>query len=143
MKPADRKRVQTAFRKIRDLISSKWFPYLSETSLELCKRADTEHRRSDRQYAHVMHINNVICAADAIADLERGNLYGVLLHEFGHLIVEHEWGDSVPESEQEDAADGAIFRAFGIPIGYDAGQPTVEWADPKLVDRKIMDAKMP
>lgn len=141
MNPADRKRVWTAFSNLRFLLSAK-YPYLSEIELAPCKTADWEHSESSRQYAHVLHVDGAICVANDIWRLSRGNLYGVLLHEFGHLIVERESGGNVPEDEQENSADEAIARMFGFDIRYDAGQPTVEWADPGIVEREIMDAKL-
>lgn len=141
MNPADRKRVWTAFSNIRFLLSVK-YPYLSEVELAPCKTAEREHSESSRQYAHVLHVNGSICVANDIWRLSRGNLYGILLHEFGHLIVEHESMGNVSGDLQEEAADEAIARMFGIDIRYYGGQPTVEWADPGIVERKIMDARL-
>lgn len=77
-----------------------------------CRLADKEHRHSLRQYAHVHHVkDNVICIAEAWADLPISNMMGLIAHEVGHLLM----GET---DHSEDEADDAGNKFFRVKIKY-------------------------
>ncbi len=78
-----------------------------------CPRAEREHRRSRRQYAHVFHAPPpIVCAARAFWALPARHQVGVLVHELGHLAL----GPGHPGGER--AADAEARRRFGVRIRY-------------------------
>jgi bacillopeptidase F (M6 metalloprotease family) len=60
---------------------------------------------------HVGHYPGVVCCAAATKRLPLENIWGLFLHEFGHVIG----------GPTEFDADWAIWSKFGIPILYDNG----------------------
>jgi hypothetical protein len=76
----------------------------------LCKKADQEHRRNKRQYAHTFHYKNCVCLARAFANLPAKHQDAIVLHEVGHLIA----GPNATEEE----ANKAIEDRTGITITY-------------------------
>lgn len=122
-----------AFKRVRNLVLMV-YPELHHVEWKFCAQADDEHEESDRQYMHTLHKEGVICVAHAASDLLAPNVYGLFLHEFGHLIADLEnlpghVGDD--EILAEDEADDVIYRNFGILIEYD--DRTVQEADPRLL----------
>lgn len=76
-----------------------------------CPRADADHRRRRRQYAHVGHRAGVICVAGAFTRLPWRHRAGLLAHELGHLAL----GD---RAHSERDADRAARQLFGLRVGY-------------------------
>jgi hypothetical protein len=72
----------------------------------LCRDAEQEHRKDERQYAHTFHYANTICVCRAFWDLPKSYRDGVLLHEIGHLLV----GPEGTEQEATRAAED-VFKA--------------------------------
>ncbi len=54
-----------------------------------CPQADIEHRSHARVFAHVGHHEGIICVARALRALPDNFVYGILLHELGHLALLH------------------------------------------------------
>jgi len=57
---------------------------------------------------HVQHFDGVVCTAKAAKNLSTETLWGLFLHEFGHIIG----------GPTEFDADWSIWQNFGIPIMY-------------------------
>lgn len=74
--------------------------------IKLCKDADAEHHKSERQYAHVGHRKGTICIAYAFNRLPLKLQLGILLHELGHLAG----------AEGEDEADRLATKLFGVKV---------------------------
>lgn len=96
-----------AFLIIRDFVGSK-FPRALNIGLCRCNDAERDHKCSSRQYAHALHYKNLICVCHNIEELPKKNLFGIFLHEFGHMIG----------SPDEDKADDFIEDNFGLFIAY-------------------------
>ena len=98
------------FEKVKDLVSRK-FPRMAAVKLNIgCPEIDKRRRNgSARSYMHVHHIPQTICTHPAAELLPVRNLWGLYLHEFGHLLD--------PGGEGE--ANQVIRDAFGIRILYD------------------------
>lgn len=124
--------VARAFGVVKAIVLSK-FPELESVSWRACAEADKEHTAGYRQYAHVGHAPGFVCFAHAADRLEDGNLYGLALHEFGHIIARDITGSG---GDPEADADVTVLEEFGIEIAYDGGQSTVEYVDPAVVEKE-------
>ena len=76
-----------------------------------CKVADSEHRQSVRQYAHVGHVDNTICLAYAWKHLPLNNQMAIIAHEIGHLLY-----GNTDHTEQD--ADREVNKFLRIKILY-------------------------
>jgi hypothetical protein len=76
-----------------------------------CRRADREHKRSNRQYAHVGHVHGVVCIAKALWRIPARYQRGVLFHELGHMAL-------APAAHTEAAADREAERRYGVRIQH-------------------------
>lgn len=113
------KRTHAIFWRIKSEVA-RAFPYLSRTRLRLCVAANAEHAQSFRQHAHTFCVDDTsICVARAIENLPDENIVGLLWHEFGHLI-------GGPKST-EKAADGYIWKNFGVKIRYDRNNGNIQY----------------
>lgn len=83
-------------------------------AVEICRDADREHEKSQRQYAHVYHRQNVICVARDFYKLPNRHRLALLLHEVGHLLAGRGGG--------EMAADRAAYDLSGVKIYYEDGR---------------------
>jgi len=101
-----------AFNEIKDLVVQE-YPALSDVEWQVCLDADGEHRKSSRQYMHVLHMPGVICCARAVADLPKKNALGLFAHEFGHLLL-----DAQGKRQTEPGADRAWLDMTGVAITY-------------------------
>lgn len=88
-----------------------------------CSQANREHLDSSRQYCHVGHRKNTICYAKATDDLALEWKLGLAIHEFGHLILQHEG----IEDHSEDEANKTGGQACGIRVVW-RGEEHLEWA---------------
>ena len=88
-------------------------PEMASIKLQVgCPDIETRRQHGDqRSYMHVGHHKNTICVHEDAEDLDASHLWGLFLHEFGHLLVGPENG--------EGEANLAINKAFGISILYD------------------------
>lgn len=97
---------------------------LAAWNLALCRKAELEHRKSKRQYAHVFHKpNNVICVCRAFFLLPEKHQKGIYLHEIGHLLA----GRRASEAK----ANQAVLEEYRIEIKYVSGPygKNLEWVD--------------
>ena len=103
-------RLTTYFTAARELVGEK-FPELSGTRMRVgCGDIDKMRKRgSTRSYMHVNHYKDCICVHPDAERLPARNLWGLFLHEFGHLLA----------GNGEGEANMAILQAFGIRILYD------------------------
>jgi hypothetical protein len=75
-----------------------------------CQKAEKEHEKSQRQYAHTFHYPDTVCVCSALWELPKKHRDAILLHEIGHLIV----GKDGTEAE----ANKAIEEVTGKKIHY-------------------------
>jgi hypothetical protein len=88
-------------------------PWIGSVAVRFCKQADSEHRRSWRQFAHTGHEPYVVCFARAAEDeLTDEEVLGMSAHELGHVVgtrlryPEHmrpSRGKSTPKRVQDEA----------------------------------------
>lgn len=100
---------------------------MRQLSVETCSQADTEHKNSQRQYAHTFHRQGVICVSKAFWQLPERTRIAILLHEAGHILAGQRAG--------EVAANNAAERYSGVAIEYrdsPHGQE-LEWIAPEDV----------
>ena len=107
-------RLELAFLAVRDFLS-KVDPSLRFARLKTdCQVIVNERRvggiQGDRSFMHTGHFPNVVCAFPGCDKLGEQYLFGLLLHEFGHLGAGLEHG--------ERAADQWILDRVGIRILY-------------------------
>jgi len=81
---------------------------MKKLKLRVCSVAERDHKKSRRQYAHVLHVDGTICVCRAFDDLPRSHQYAILLHELGHVAS--------PDEEDELAIDRLASKLFGILI---------------------------
>ncbi len=105
------------------------FPWIAATKLRYCARADSDHRKSWRQFAHTGCQEDAVCFARAANDeLTVGEMTGMVAHELGHVVgdtlrfPEHakafkKAGGRTPQSVQ-DEADRISKEFFGIEVKY-------------------------
>lgn len=84
-----------------------------------------------RSFMHMGHERNTICSLSLAGKVPEGYLFGLLLHEFGHL------GSGGGERE----ADQWILDRFGIRIQY-VGALDLEWVDDFAI-RRVVRASTP
>ena len=89
--------------------------------LQGCDLAEKDHRESWRVHAHTIHLPNTICVCADIEALPEPHLYGIIAHEFGHLLADKQQGEHT-----ESEADRAAERFFGISIEYRSPQ-RIQW----------------
>ena len=87
--------------------------------------------KGQRAFMHTFHERNVLCSLSLAGKMPEGYLFGLLLHEFGHL------GSGGGERE----ADQWILDHFGIRIQY-VGALDLEWVDDWAI-RRITRAPIP
>ncbi len=85
-----------------------------------------------RAFMHMGHERNTICALSLAGRMPEGYLFGLLLHEFGHI------GSGGGERE----ADQWILDHFGIRIQY-VGALDLEWVDDWAIRRIVRTATPP
>ena len=126
-------RLALAFRLVQRFISSKK-PSLAWTKFRVnCReivrfRTYNPGKQGQRSFMHTFHDKNTVCSLSLAGSLSEGYLFGLLLHEFGHL------GSGGGERE----ADGWILENFGIRIQY-VGDLDLEWVDQWAI-RRILGA---
>jgi hypothetical protein len=122
---------------------------LFEIRIERCSTADHDHYKDPRVFAHTHHKEDVICVSSSIELLDDANIYGVLAHEYGHMIydqfpelifdaqeypnefeveIDREYGVQFVEGVEVDIeifADWIVEKLFGLRIWYD--QRKVQW----------------
>lgn len=127
-------RLRRAFKKVRRFVSRKAW-YLHNTLLRTgCSeiyafRGAHPGKVGERNVMHMGHVRRAICALIEAGTLGDEYLYGLFLHEFGHL----------GSKGGERAADRWILDVFGIRIQY-AGELDLEWV-PMSVVRRIEGGK--
>lgn len=124
-------RLELAFRLVRNFVSQAK-PALAWTKLSVgCReivlfRKINVGRVGERSLMHVGHHPNSVCSLSLVDHLPEGYLFGLLLHEFGHL------GSGGGERE----ADRWILDNFGIRIQY-LGGLDLEWVDHFAIGRIV------
>jgi len=100
-----------------------------------CEAAEDDNAESERQFMHCGHEADTICYAEAFKDLPLRNLYGLLFHEFGHLITitRRQVTEHTEPDEAEMLADVAILDSFGLEIAYE-GDELLQALEPVAVD---------
>lgn len=83
-----------------------------------CDIAEQHHQKAKRQYAHMGHIDNVICICKAFLDLPPSHYYGILAHEIGHQIVAKSGYRPQSYKDGERAADVAIEQLCNLKVRY-------------------------
>ena len=103
-------RLTEHFEKVKDLVSKK-YPGMAGVEINVgCPIIHTRRENgSGRSYMHVDHHPQTVCVHPAAELLPVKNLWGLYLHEFGHLLD--------PNGEGE--ANQVICDSFGIRIIYD------------------------
>lgn len=94
--------------------------------VQVCPLAKKHHKESSRQFAHVLHKRNTICVTPEFYDLPKHYQVGILMHEFGHLILKE-------KKHSESQADSIIWEHYGIGIdrrNYQ-GMPKLEYIGKK------------
>lgn len=87
--------------------------------LKHCALADQEHAKSKRQYAHTFHHDERnICVAKAFENLTENQIWAIIAHEVGHLLVGYEKSVKLKHKSCEMAANRAANKYFGIKIKY-------------------------
>jgi hypothetical protein len=118
--------VETKFLIIQKLVASR-VPRLQSTRINLrCQKIARLRRTSERAYMHVGCKPRTICTwAPAANLLPESILFGILLHEFGHLAGNDEGG-----------ADRWVYRTLGIPIRY-ATRLRLESVSPTVIRTRL------
>lgn len=102
------------------------FSWARKIVAKQCDQADKEHCESNRQYCHVGHIDNTICYATQVSELPDTHRLGLVIHEFGHMILQGPDMSGKGRFTEQDAND-AGGHATGIKV-YWKGEKTLEWA---------------
>lgn len=124
-------RLELAFRLVRSFVS-RVKPSLAWTRLSVGCREIVLFRKinmgkvGERSLMHTFHHPNTVCSLSLAGHLPEGYLFGVLLHEFGHL------GSGGGERE----ADRWILNNCGIRIQY-LGSLDLEWVDSFAIGRIV------
>ena len=124
-------RLALAFSVARAFVASRW-PAARFVRLKVgCP--EIEHLRrsgqgavSERALMHVGHLQGTVCASPAAGNHDDRYLFGLLLHEFGHL------GSGGGEMD----ADRWVLEEFGVRILYD-GPLDLERVDGDVVSRVV------
>lgn len=129
-------RLELAFRLVRNFVSQAK-TQLAWTKLEVGCREIVLFRKMNpgkvgqRSLMHTFHHPNTVCSLSLVDHLPEGYLFGLLLHEFGHI------GSGGGERD----ADRWILDNFGIRILY-LGDLDLEWVDAFAIQR-IVGATLP
>lgn len=130
-------RLELAFQLVRKFVSLTK-PSLAWTKLSVgCReiilfRKVNPGRVGQRSLMHTFHHQNTICALSLVERLPGEYLFGLLLHEFGHL------GSGGGERE----ADRWILDNFGIRIHY-VGDLDLEWVDYSTIASIVVSVTPP
>lgn len=129
-------RLELAFRLVRNFVSKAksslaWTKLLVGCREIILFRKINAGRVGERSLMHAFHRPNTICSLPLVDRVPEGYLFGLLLHEFGHL------GSGGGERE----ADRWILDNFGIRILY-LGVLDLEWVDHFAIGR-IVGATIP
>lgn len=84
-----------------------------------CRLAEKDYEEDPRYLAHVFHRRRTVCVARKIEDLAPEYVWGILLHEFGHLYG----------GKSDAEADLWVHEKLGIDIDY---VDLVQWVDPPV-----------
>jgi len=124
-----RERAEKAFSHLQKRLDETVGEFISLSLRWSCPVAEQDHRSAFRQFAHVFHDDDpgAICVAAEIGQLDDEYLYGILAHEFGHLIAQE-----FHEDDSEDGADLAAEEYLGIPIYYRT-RYDLEWIPRDLI----------
>lgn len=95
-------------------------PNLALIEFSICPEIRFELRGKARlrAFMHVGHKPGIICVHRSATSLSEQNVFGLFLHEFGHLAT--------PGGTEQDA-DQWVFAKLGIVIEY-RGPNELEWA---------------
>jgi hypothetical protein len=130
-------RLALAFRLTQRFVSAA-APSLAWTKLRVNCREIVQFRvynpgvQGQRSFMHTFHDPNTVCSLSLAGTLPEGYLFGLLLHEFGHI------GSGGGERE----ADQWILDHFGIRIQY-VGALDLEWVDDWAIRRIVRTATPP
>ena len=109
------KRVQALFSRVRATVGRK-LPFLCRVQIRICPKANEDHKKTWRLFAHTGHLPQTICIAEAMEDEPKDPCFdasgspadasemrltsigkqeslfdeevlGILVHEFGHLAA--------------------------------------------------------
>ena len=106
------KKVARLYNRFEEIETMVGFP-LHTVELIYCTQADREHQEVSRRFAHTAHHPMTICFSRALLDMPKAVQYGILAHEFGHIIQERY---DLPYDEM--GADMLIEQYAGIKIIY-------------------------
>lgn len=124
-------RLALVFRLVRNFVARK-DSSLAWTKLNVnCRdivlfRKMNRGKVGERSLMHVGHLAGTVCSLSLVERANEGYLFGLLLHEFGHL------GSGGGERD----ADAWILSNFGIRIVY-AGPLDLEWVDQMAIMKVI------
>jgi hypothetical protein len=105
--------VREAFEDLSAYVQER-VPDLPRIKLEVdCKYAIQDHEEELRVFAHTLHLKDTICVHSDLNKLSDAYIYGILAHEFGHIIADTFWDDP-----DEEAADLAAREFLGLDIFY-------------------------
>lgn len=130
-------RLELAFRLVRTFVSHAK-PSIAWAKLRVgCNeivrfRTANPGRVGMRSLMHTFHYTNTICSLPIVGKIPEGYLFGLMLHEFGHL------GSGGGERE----ADRWILDNFGIRILY-LGELDLEWVDHFAINRIVSATATP
>ncbi len=85
------------------------FAFNPPVKIRYCSTADTEHKKSVRQFAHTGHYANTICLARSFKQLPANFRKGILAHEMGHL----HYGKKRHTEKDADKVFGVTRRNYG------------------------------
>lgn len=96
-------------------------PDLKKIRIDVCdmiERKRQKGRKSTRRYfCHTFHIDNMICCSKDLFKLSLNQLFGILLHEYGHIGA-----GFIPEKmsviHNESQADLFVLYTFGVELKY-------------------------
>lgn len=79
-------RIESLFDLVRSHAALR-FPWIAKVQVCFCKKADGEHRKRWRQFAHAGHELYVVCFAKAAEkELTDEEILGMSAHELGHIV---------------------------------------------------------
>lgn len=102
--------------------------WLTDFVSHRCPQADREHAESERQHCHVGHLPGKVCYASAADGLPLAHKLGLVLHEFGHLVLQGKDMRRPWKWNEQDASD-AGGNLVGLQVPF-RGRLTLEWARP-------------
>ena len=129
-------RLEIAFRLVRNFVSCAksslaWTKlYVGCPEIILFRKVN-RGLVGERSLMHTFHHPNTVCSLSLVDHLPEGYLFGLCLHELGHL----------GSGGGERAADQWILGNFGIRIQY-LGKLDLEWVDHFAINR-IVKASTP